>query len=74
MDFETKKEEVVEKKPRTNWDIKERNIQIAQSVNLAVEELTATAYPKSPNVVFDAEQVKELARKYNKILTELKGE
>ena len=55
---------------KTPWEKKDRDIQIAQAVNLAVQELSPGA---SVNGI-SSELIKKFARKYDKILTELKGE
>jgi len=61
-------------KPALNqWEKKDRDIQIAQSVNLAVQELSSLA-DKSEQIGFPAETIKEFARKYDKLLSELKEE
>lgn len=72
MNFGTK-EEVKPKPVLDKWDIKDRHIQIAQSVNLAVQEL-GFVYNKSELIGFPAKTIKEFAKKYDKLLTELKEE
>ena len=69
MNFDIKKQE----EPMNKWDKKDREIQLAQAVNLAVQELCAFAEHQEFHA-FDVESIKKRAKKYDLILTELKGE
>ena len=67
------KEVPVAPKPMDKWEKKDKDIQIAQAVNLAVAELSVI-HKNTDAIGFPEESIKNFAKKYNKILTELKNE
>jgi hypothetical protein len=72
MNFPTKEQPKQELPP---WEKKDREIQIAQSVNLAVQELSLVIDKIDYNKLgIPAETIKSFAKKYDTILKELKRE